>query len=221
MGQHQNRSGEQRTWDRFDAKVMLIPFSDCHYWTGAQASHGYGDFKINGRRQRAHRVAYERHHGPIAEGLVVRHRCDQPMCVNPAHLSLGTQADNMRDAAERNRMPSGDRHHNARLSDAEVEQVLALAASGEQTGAIATRFNVSRALVSTLRHGAANRSSHVSKPTGRTDRRLTDSAAKAIYARSMRGERRCDLAAEYGVKPSFISDIKRGVTYASVTGHRR
>lgn len=68
--------------------------------------------RVRGSRQqmpRAHRVAYELAHGPIPEGLVVRHRCDQPGCINPTHLEVGTITDNNRDRARRGRSAVGDR----------------------------------------------------------------------------------------------------------------
>ena len=74
--------------------------SDCIEWTGARSSNGYGR---HGKRY-AHRMAWEQAHGPIPDGLVVRHSCDNPPCVNVEHLLLGTQADNVEDARARRRM---------------------------------------------------------------------------------------------------------------------
>lgn len=224
MGQHANKRDDERTWSRFDAKVALVPFSDCHYWTGTLANFGYGEFKIDGRAERAHRIAYERCNGSIPEGLVVRHRCDQPLCVNPDHLELGTQAENMADAAQRERMPKGATHWKAKLTDSQVAEIKCAALAGEQTGALAMRFGVSKATISTIRHGNTahcSRADGVHKPTGRTDRRVADAIALEIYRRANSGEPRASIADDYGVKPSFVADIKRGATYASVTGHRR
>jgi hypothetical protein len=88
---------------RFDAKVLRGVDASCWEWIGSRHSTGYGNFKAGPRLVRAHRYAYERAFGPISEGLVVRHICDNPSCVNPAHLQLGTQAENIRDAFERGR----------------------------------------------------------------------------------------------------------------------
>jgi len=82
--------------ERFWAKVDRT--DDCWLWTACRTTHGYGQFRPErSRGAQAHRVAWELTNGPIPAGMLVLHRCDNPPCVNPAHLFLGTQSDNMRD----------------------------------------------------------------------------------------------------------------------------
>jgi hypothetical protein len=94
--------------ERFFQKVCEDG-SGCHLWTGARNIWGYGRHKINGKTCAAHRTAWELVNGSVPVGLLVLHHCDNPRCVNPAHLYVGTQADNMRDMMARGRRPKSER----------------------------------------------------------------------------------------------------------------
>jgi len=94
--------------EALDAKTPTGAPDDCWEWGGSPGQDGYGVVSWGGSQYRAHRVSYELHVGPVPEGLVVRHACDNPPCVNPAHLLPGTQADNVRDMYERGRRSSSN-----------------------------------------------------------------------------------------------------------------
>lgn len=89
---------------RFWSKVDRISDEACWPWRGSTVPPwGYGKLTIRGHGQRAHRVSYELAYGPIPKGLFVCHKCDNPGCVNPKHLFLGTHSDNMRDCVRKGR----------------------------------------------------------------------------------------------------------------------
>jgi len=91
----------QKVFKRFQKRIQ---FTDtCWLWTGAVINNGYGQFRVNRKTIVAHRVAYDLYRGNIPKGKLVLHSCDNPPCVNPAHLFLGTQSDNVVDSIKKNR----------------------------------------------------------------------------------------------------------------------
>lgn len=131
---------------RFFSYVQVGSADECWIWTGKLTVRGYGQFWFKGRSVRAHRWSYLHHHGPIPEGLVVRHRCDNPSCVNPNHLLVGTHLDNMADAVERSRHRRG-KENGSKLSDRQVQEVRRRAADGEKQKDLAPAFGVSTSLI--------------------------------------------------------------------------
>jgi len=94
---------------RFWAKVDKSGPNGCWLWTAAKDKDGYGRFQLQGRPVYAQRVAYQLCVGPIGQGLLALHRCDNPPCVNPAHLFLGSVRDNAEDASTKGRAATGER----------------------------------------------------------------------------------------------------------------
>lgn len=111
---------------------------------------GYGRFYYDYCYSRAHRVSWELYRGPIPDGLLVRHDCDNPPCANPDHLRLGTDADNAQDARERARTLTGERNTFAKLDSTAVLKIRAQRATGDPATVIAERFNVTRRTVNDI-----------------------------------------------------------------------
>lgn len=121
--------------------------SDCIRAKGALNDKGYGSVWRGGRSIGAHRAAWEDANGPIPAGMNICHRCDVTWCVNPEHLFLGTQSDNMRDAVAKGRRTPpdmrGERGVSAKLSVVQVRDIFARRRAGEGRNALAREFRVS------------------------------------------------------------------------------
>ena len=154
--------------ERLAAKIVVRE-SGCHEWTGCVEKDGYGriaieairkeDGKISVVKMRANRLAYELAYGPIPDGMLVCHTCDNRRCVNPEHLFLGTPADNSADMARKGRAASGERNGNSRskgnaatgerngnskLTDKERVMIENLKESGMLQREVAEMFGVSK-----------------------------------------------------------------------------
>lgn len=111
--------------ERFNKHWIPEPYSGCWLWTGA-AGERYGQIRINRNLiQPAHRVSYGLFRGEIPAGLNVCHRCDTPCCVNPAHLFLGTQLDNVRDSVHKGRAnrAKGELNGHAKLTESDIAEI--------------------------------------------------------------------------------------------------
>lgn len=142
---------------------------DCWVWSGPRfTDFGYGRVRVNGREIHAHRCAHELFIGPIPDGLEVLHKCDNPPCVNPAHLYSGTQQQNMDDKVRRGRAATADRngkrtcpekvqrgadHWKARLSEESVRAIRTRRAAGETLAMLGHEFGISKTHVSRLARG--------------------------------------------------------------------
>lgn len=149
-----NRTPEQRFW----AHVQKQDGDACWLWSGGK-SVGYGCLRVSGKSVLAHRFSWEIHNGPIPAGLVACHKCDNPACVRPDHLFLGTQVENIKDMWLKGRghapdVKYGSAHHNAKLTEEQVQEARALYAAGGVTQtALAVRFNVSLPTMNHLVNG--------------------------------------------------------------------
>lgn len=109
---------------RFFSRVDVRDQKKCWQYKGNLSAGGYGTFGAVGETFYAHRFSYNLFHGKIPEDLVVRHKCDNPSCVNPYHLETGTALDNALDKQLRNRIPMGANNGNSKLTEKEVLEIL-------------------------------------------------------------------------------------------------
>jgi predicted XRE-type DNA-binding protein len=133
---------------------------ECWEWKSALDSRGYGRVWFDGKVQKAHRVVYELVIGPIPEGegphgTCVCHACDNPKCIRPDHLFLGSNADNMRDRDEKGRAANqkGESNGNSKLTADQVSEIRRLYADGLTQQAIADRFGIGQQQVSRVVNG--------------------------------------------------------------------
>jgi len=115
--------------ERFWSKAEIKGPDDCWPWQRATDKDGYGWFQFDGKARRSNRMAFYLDRGYWPVGFCL-HSCDNPPCVNPAHLSDGTPADNTREMIERGRQSRGEDHANAKLSDDEVREIRRRYATG-------------------------------------------------------------------------------------------
>lgn len=128
---------------------------DCWVWTAYIAPHGYGALQISksiGPRS-AHRVSWEVNRGPIPAGVYVLHKCDNRKCVNPAHLFLGTQAENMRDMVSKGRSLRGEKCGRRKLNAVQVDEIRLHTLLKVPQKDIAAKYGITRENVRLITNG--------------------------------------------------------------------
>ncbi len=141
---------------RFWRKVNKGPVNECWEWIGGLDHRGYGKMgegPAGGKTLAVHRVSYELHFGPIPEGQLVCHRCDNRRCVNPAHFFLGTQKDNMQDCKNKDRHHAKSRHYKSKITTEISQRVLELRKAGMSHEKISKEIGTCRQSVSNILSG--------------------------------------------------------------------
>lgn len=144
---------------RIEAGSTPVPESGCWLWMKSEDSGGYGTIAFRGKTMKAHRVSWLAFRGNIPSRMNILHKCDTPLCVNPDHLFLGTQHDNIRDMVGKGRQRSGGEgrfghnHPAHRLSIAQVRQIRSMHSEGDSQHSVAARFGVSVMTVNRIVRG--------------------------------------------------------------------
>jgi hypothetical protein len=139
--------------DRFMRHVIRAD-SGCWVWKAAKDRHGYGKFSLNKRAVGAHRACYLLFRGPIPKGSYVCHSCDNPACVNPAHLWIGTATANARDRDAKDRVQHGTGHYAAKLKPEDVAEIIKSSHALTQRE-LAGRFGVAQPTINAILSGKA------------------------------------------------------------------
>lgn len=128
----------------------VVTENGCVEWTATRNKLGYGTTKVAGKSKLAHRLSYERSVGPIPEGLCVLHRCDNPPCINPDHLFLGTRYDNTQDMINKGRMRKASGENSGR-SKFTAEQILKIRDDKRSGKIIADEYGVAKSSITRIR----------------------------------------------------------------------
>ena len=141
-------------WERVKAQTVINE-KGCHIFTGTKDECGYGRIWQGKKLVRLHRAMYEKLHGEIPKGLVILHKCDVPACINPNHLLLGTQGDNVEDMIQkkRNNPSIGSKHGMAKLTESDIPKIKQRLNDGETCVAIAKDYGVSDNMIRHIKMG--------------------------------------------------------------------
>ena len=135
--------------DRFFSRFVKLE-NGCWQWRSHTDKDGYGILPGANKNTRSHRLSYEIHIGEIPEGLIVCHHCDNPGCVNPDHLFVGTPKDNAHDALQKGRHYIGEKNGRSKLTAKNVKEILNSNMNGQQ---LAEKFGVTRSTINNVRRG--------------------------------------------------------------------
>ncbi len=226
--------------NRFWPKVQTRGADDCWEWLANRNNKGYGLIREGGSRpkQLAHRISWTLRHGPIPDGLLVLHHCDNPGCVNPHHLFLGTSRDNSDDMHAKKRWRYvrgqgghpphvvGSAHPHAKLTDDDVISIRTRLQNGERVRSLARKLGLDASTVRSIRDGKSwthldptpiRQNLAPCRGSEHANSKLTESQVREIKFLIANGTKQNSLATRFGVSVSTISEIKRGLIWAWLT----
>lgn len=217
--------------ERFWANINKT--NGCWLWTGSKANKGYGRLKTQGVTRGAHRISYAIHFGRPPLNLLVCHRCDNPLCVNPGHLFLGTFKDNVADCIAKGRKVNadGEKAGSAKLTNEQVILIRQEYAKGIETAAeIGKRFGVTDEPIRKIVRGEAWK--NVAGPSGILRRKgaragvyigekafnakLTNDQVREIRAEYRRGVAQCEIAKRFNTTAGNIHRIVNRISWKAI-----
>lgn len=191
--------------DRFLKKIQKT--DTCWLWM-AHTNRGYGQFRVGLKQCKAHRVAYELWVGPIPDGLLIRHKCDTPRCVNPAHLEIGTPKENSNDMVQRGRSykVKGTAHPHSKLTEEDIVEIKILNEFDMSQKEIADILNVTQTTIGNTMKANNLKWNKISQSgTNNPNAKLSSQDIIEIHILRGFGFSQQQLADMYGVKQMAIS----------------
>lgn len=183
--------GREKDAKRFQKYVLITKDSECWIWTGYRDKDGYGGSCLDGKGQRANRVSYQIYKGGTPKDLFVLYKCDNPTCVNPDHLFLGTVFENIEDMVNKGRQAKGNKHGSVTHPE-KVPRMI-----GDRNG--------SRTKPEMLPRGSKHPFAKVNEYKIKEMRRMYKNGAK-----------QSTICTKYGLSPSVVCNIVNGKTWTHV-----
>lgn len=210
---------DDRLVELFKRKFVEAGPNECWEWLASKNSWGYGIMCQNRKQVQtqwlAHRISYEHFVGPIPEGMLVCHTCDNPGCVNPSHLFLGSNADNIADRQAKGRGVVGERGGNSKLTEAQAREIIARYRAGESPRTLGPEYGITH---NSAWHIITGRTwPHLKDENSKTstgwNTPLTEADALEIIALRHQGQSRKEIAAKFSINANSVSRICSGARW--------
>lgn len=207
---------------RFWSKVAIKDNKEvCWEWQRGKNIGGYGNFDLRGKTFVSHRIAFFMENGIDPKDLCVCHKCDNPACVNPNHLFLGTDKDNVHDMHKKGRfgLRRGEGTHNSKLKDFQVKEILEKHKNGQSVPSLCKEYNVSSAIVHSILRRVTRKflsEGYEKRKLEYGNSKLNKSKVLEIRKKFSDGEATKELAKLFNVTIASISYIVNRKTWANI-----